>query len=115
MSFDAKSTSVPKPVVEAAFALKEIGDVSPPIKTDRGYVVLRLTQKRPGFSRPLAEVKRQIQQRLFRDLRAKAMDSFVAELRQKYTVTVDEANLAKVTVDTSPGSPSSGGGPGPGM
>jgi peptidyl-prolyl cis-trans isomerase C len=118
MSFDASSTTVPKPVVEAAFALKEVGDISPPVKVDRGYAVLRLTQKRPGFSRPLPEVKRQIQQRLFRDLRAKAMDTFVAELRQKYTVTIDEANLAKVTVDTSPASPMSGGGPGmpgPGM
>ncbi len=39
------------------------------VKTDKGWAVLRLTQKRPGFNRPLAEVKRQIQQRLFRDLR----------------------------------------------
>ena len=37
----------------------------------------------PGFNRPLAEVKRQIQQRLFRDLRTKAMDTFVADLKKK--------------------------------
>ena len=113
-SFDRNATTVPKPIVEAAFALKEVGDVSPPVKTDSGFVVLRLTQKRPGFSRPLAEVKRQIQQRLFRDLRTKAMDAFVAELRQKYTVTIDEANLAKVTVDTGAGSSAPGGLPAPG-
>ena len=49
----------------------------------RAGPIIRLTQKRPGFNRPLAEVKRQIQQRLFRDLRTKAMDTFVADLKKK--------------------------------
>ena len=112
-SFDRATTAVPKPIVEAAFALKEVGDISPPVKVDQGYAVLRLTQKQAGFSRPLPEVKRQIQQRLFRDLRTKSMDAFVADLRKKYTVTVDEANLAKVTVES--GMSTSGPGPaGPG-
>jgi len=99
-SFDKASTLYPKPVIEAAFALKEIGDVSAPVKSDSGYHILRLMQKRPGFSRPLAEVKRQIQQRLFRDVRTRALDAFVADLRKKYAVTIDEANLAKVSIDT---------------
>ena len=112
-SFDRATTAVPRPIVEAAFALKDVGDISPPVKLEQGYAVLRLTQKQAGFSRPLAEVKRQIQQRLFRDLRTKSMDAFVADLRAKYTVTIDEANLAKVTVDT--GMSTSGPGPaGPG-
>jgi peptidyl-prolyl cis-trans isomerase C len=99
-SFERTTALYPKPIVDAAFALKEIGEVSPPVKSDKGYHVLRLTQKRPGFSRPLAEVKRQIQQRLFRDMRTKALDTFVADLRKKFSVTIDEANLAKVNIDT---------------
>jgi peptidyl-prolyl cis-trans isomerase C len=99
-SFDRASTLYPKEIVEAAFALKDVGDVSAPVKSDAGFHVLRLTQKHPGFSRPLAEVKRQIQQRLFRDLRTKALDAFVADLRKKYSVSVDEAVLAKLTIDT---------------
>ena len=50
--FDKDSTAYPKPIIEAAFKLGDVGDVSPPIKTDKGWVVLKLTQKRPGFSRP---------------------------------------------------------------
>ncbi len=74
-------------------------------------MVLRLTQKRPGFSRPLAEVKRQIQQRLFRDVRSKSMDTFVADLKKKSNIEVHEENLAKIVIDTGMGA----GGPPPGM
>ena len=62
-----------------------------------------LTQKRPGFKRPLAEVKRQIQQRLFRDPRTKAMDTFVADLKKKTQIAIHEENLAKVVIETGAG------------
>jgi peptidyl-prolyl cis-trans isomerase C len=116
--FDKESTRYPKPVVEAAFKLAEVGDVAPPIKTDKGWSVIRLTQKRPGFNRPLAEVKRQIQQRLFRDTRTKAMDNFVAELKKKSAIEINEDNLSKVVIDTGAGAAAPGmGGPmgAPGM
>jgi peptidyl-prolyl cis-trans isomerase C len=99
--FAADSATQPKVIIDAAFKLKEVGDVTAPLKTDKGWAVLRLTQKRAGFSRPLPEVKRQIQQRLFRDLRAKSMDAFVADLKQKSSIEIHEDNLAKVTVDTT--------------
>jgi peptidyl-prolyl cis-trans isomerase C len=110
--FDKESTRYPKPIVDASFKLAEVGDVAQPIKTDKGWVIIRLTQKRPGFSRPLAEVKRQIQQRLFRDTRTKAMDNFVAELKKKSNIEVNDANLSKVVIDTGGGGPMSGA---PGM
>ena len=115
--FDKDSTRYPKPVVDAAFKLAEVGDVAQPIKTDKGWSVVRLTQKRPGFNRPLAEVKRQIQQRLFRDTRTKAMDNFVADLKKKSTIEVNEANLGKVVIDTGAGAggPMSGPAGGPMM
>ncbi len=111
--FDRESTRYPKEVVEASFKLAEVGDVAPPIKTEKGFAVIRLTQKRPGFNRPLAEVKRQIQQRLFRDTRTKAMDNFVAELKKKSTIEINDNNLAKVVIDTGAGAgPGGPGGPG---
>jgi peptidyl-prolyl cis-trans isomerase C len=111
--FDKESTRYPKPVVEAAFKLAEVGDVAAPLKTDKGWSVIRLAQKRPGFNRPLAEVKRQIQQRLFRDTRTKAMDNFVADLKKKSAIDINEANLAKVVIDTGtgPGAAPTLGGP----
>jgi peptidyl-prolyl cis-trans isomerase C len=111
--FAADSATYPKPIVDAAFKLKDVGDVSPPVQTDKGWVILRLTQKRPGFNRSLAEVKHQIQQRLFRDLRSKAMDAFVEDLKKKSKIEVNDANLAKVVVEAGPGT--SGMFPGVGM
>jgi peptidyl-prolyl cis-trans isomerase C len=122
--FGEDSATVPKPIVEAAFKLKDVGDLAPPVKTDKGWAVVRLTQKRPGFNRPLPEVKRQIQQRLFRDLRSKAMDAFVDDLKKKSSITINDDNLAKVVVEAGtsrapgselpgmPGAPA--GGPPPG-
>ena len=51
--FAADSATYPKPIVDAAFKIKDVGDVSPPVKTDKGWAILRLTQKRPGFNRSL--------------------------------------------------------------
>ena len=97
--FDKDSTRYPKPLVDAAFKLGDVGDAAE-VKTDKGWTVIRLTQKRPGFSRPLPEVKRQIQQRLFRDLRSKSMDAFVSDLKKKSNIEVHDENLAKVVIDT---------------
>ena len=103
--FASDSATVPKPIVEAAFNLKDVGDLAPLVKTDKGWAIIRLTQKRPGFNRPLAEAKRQIQQRLFRDLRSKAMDTFVDDLKKKSSISISDENLAKVVVEA--GAPSS--------
>jgi peptidyl-prolyl cis-trans isomerase C len=98
--FDKDTMVYPKPLVEAAFKLTEVGEVAGPIKSDKGYHIIKLTQKKPGFTRPLPEVKRQIQQRLFRDLRTKSMESFIAELRKKSKIDIHEDMLAKVLVDS---------------
>ncbi len=97
--FDKDSTAYPKPVVEAAFKLGDVGDLSAPVKTDKGWVVLKLTQKRPGFNRPLAEVKRQIQQRLFRDTRTKKLDAFIADLKKNTNIQIHDDNLGKVVIE----------------
>lgn len=96
--FDRNTPNYPKPLVEAAFALGEVGDVSAPVQSDRGWHVLRLTQKRPGFSRPFAEVKNEIRMRLYREMRSKKMEEFVAEMKNKVKVEINEAELARVTV-----------------
>jgi peptidyl-prolyl cis-trans isomerase C len=114
--FAADSAAYPKPLVDAAFKLKDVGDISPPVKVERGWVILKLTQKRPGFNRSLPEVKHQIQQRLFRDMRSKAQDAFVEDLKKKTNIEINDANLAKVQVEAGPaGNTPPGGVAMPGM
>jgi peptidyl-prolyl cis-trans isomerase C len=96
--FDAKTKDVPKPIVDAAFALQNIGDVSPPVRTEQGVVILKLTGRRKALVRTFDEVKQQIRNQIYRDKRQEAMESFVKNLRDKANVKIDESKLAKVVI-----------------
>lgn len=116
--FDANTKDVPKPIVEAAFKLQNIGDVSQPVKTPQGIAILKLTGRRKALSRTFDEVKQQIRNKLYRDKRQAAMESFVNDLRNKASVKIDESKLSKVQIEgigpgqyPGPGLPP----PGPGM
>ncbi|HEX2572853.1 MAG TPA: peptidyl-prolyl cis-trans isomerase [Polyangia bacterium] len=116
--FDRNTKELPAPIVTAAFALTNLGDVSAPIKTSQGWNVLKLTGRRKALVRTFDEVKGQIKSRLFRDRRQAAMDAFIRDLRGKAQVEVHEDRLAKVQIEAAgpgqfegPGVPP----PGPGM
>jgi len=94
--FDQNATHVPQPVVVAAFALKEIGDVADLVSTDKGFVVLKLTDRRPALSRSMDEAKSEIQRRLLDELRTKKRKEFVEEARKAVKVEIFEDQLAKL-------------------
>ena len=109
--FDAKTKDVPKAIVDASFALTNIGDVSSPVKTEQGIVVLKLTGRRKALVRTFDEVKQQIRNQLYRDKRQESMEGFVKGLRDKANVKIDEGKLAKVQIEgAGPGQY-----PGPGL
>jgi peptidyl-prolyl cis-trans isomerase C len=114
--FAQNSTQWPKEVVEAAFKLKNIGDISAPVKSAKGWHVLKLTGRRKAINRTFEEVKRQIQNRLYRDKRQKAQEDYINELKKKANVQLFEDKLAQVKIDTTPGTGMMGFPPGhPGM
>jgi peptidyl-prolyl cis-trans isomerase C len=122
--FSVGSPEVPAEVVDAAFKLQNTGDVSGAVATKGGFYVLKQTGRRKALVKTFDEVKKQIQNRIYRDKRTKAMEDFVTGLKNAAKITVHEDALAKVRVDTSgvgagdmdgmepPGGPM--GGPGPG-
>jgi parvulin-like peptidyl-prolyl isomerase len=91
--FDRRTAAHPKAVVEAAFALKAVNELSSPIASERGFHILKLEERRPASTRPLSEVKRTIQMRLFQEHRARQMEAWVAELRRGHPVEVFEERL----------------------
>jgi parvulin-like peptidyl-prolyl isomerase len=79
------ATLVPQPIAKAAFSLKNVGDTLPrPVKTERGYSLLKLTGARPALSRKLAEVSDTIRAKLWREHKEKAIDAFVTRLREQH-------------------------------
>lgn len=99
---DRKSTQFPPALIEAAYALKEVGDVSPPVASDKGFHVVKLTQRRAGFTRPIEAVAGEIRRLILRDRRAKKMDEMVAQMREKLKVEIYEDQLTKVTTEPRP-------------
>ena len=100
--FASDTKEVPKPVVEAAFALQKTGDVAGPIAGGDGfYYIIKQTGKRKAIVRDFESVKRQIQNRLYREKRTQAQKDFINGLKAKAKIQVLDDNLAKVRVDTS--------------
>jgi parvulin-like peptidyl-prolyl isomerase len=103
--FDQKTRVHPPEVVAAAFALKEVGDVSPVVKSPAGHHILQLTLIRPAVVRTLVEVKPLIQQRLARTLRAERADALMADLRKNIKVEIDEEALRQAKAAPPPTAP----------
>jgi peptidyl-prolyl cis-trans isomerase D len=59
---------------QAAFAMKP-GEVSDPVKTQYGYHIIKLTEKKDGLTRPIEEVRQQLSDQLtFERAQAQATD-----------------------------------------
>lgn len=99
----------PEAIRKAAFSLQNVGDVFPElVKTDHGFHIVKLTAKREAMVRTLEDARRLIQNRLWREKREHAIESFVAGLRAKAKIKESAELLAKlhVTESAAPQAPS---------
>ncbi len=100
--FDLANKELPAPVVKAAFALVNTGDVSSVVDAGTGqYYVLKQTGRRRSMTKSFDEAKPLIRNKLFREQRLVAQKDFVDKLRAQAKIEINEANLAKVRIDTS--------------
>jgi peptidyl-prolyl cis-trans isomerase C len=99
---DAATLDVPAPVVKAAFALLNTGDVSPVIDAGNGtWYVLKQTGRRKSMTKSFEDAKPAIRNKLFRDKRMTAQKDFVDGLKTGAKIEINDANLAKVRIDLS--------------
>jgi peptidyl-prolyl cis-trans isomerase C len=108
--FAADHKDLPAAVVAAAFALPTVGAVSDVVDGKDGkFYILKQTGTRKASTKSLADATPTIRNKLYRDKRVGAQTTFVADLRSKAKVEINEANLGKVRVDTT----ATAGGPDP--
>lgn len=79
---DAAPGKVVKDFASAAKNLKTVGEISPVIKTEYGYHVLKLVHKAPARAQDFAAVKDQ--------LVAKLRENYIAEQRKAFLAKLDE-------------------------
>lgn len=81
----------------AAFSLSEIGEISPPLKTQYGYHILRLEGKKQ--LEPFEELEESIRSRILRDSRSGMIQSqVVAVQKARYGFKENEQNLSKLSL-----------------
>ena len=63
------------------FTLKP-GETSSPIKTDTGYYIFKVEEKKEPYLRPLSEVRDEIENTIFRDKAQKRYNEWIAKLKR---------------------------------
>jgi peptidyl-prolyl cis-trans isomerase SurA len=74
--------------LDEAMAAMEPNDIRGPIRTDRGWVVLQLVERKSGDLRPYDEIKEQLRKQLYDQQVEKAQQSWLRELRKRAHVDV---------------------------
>jgi peptidyl-prolyl cis-trans isomerase SurA len=77
---------------KAAFALA-VGQISPVVKTSRGFQIVQVVERRGGGARPLDEVKDEIRDRLYNEQLETYRGQFVAELKKDAILDVKMPEL----------------------
>lgn len=88
------------PEFERAAAGLKIGEVSEPVKTQFGYHIIKVTDKKAGPVVEFDKVKDLIAQRLSGERQKEAFDTYMTELKKSYPVDVNQAALDKISINT---------------
>ncbi len=96
-----REPSIDPAIVEAAFKLRELGEVAAePVESEGGWNVIKLTGHRPESKRPLKGVASKIRKRIWRENREKAIEKLVADLRKKYEPEVKPELVEPIVIET---------------
>ena len=108
-SLDDDTGAVDVAIVQAAFALRAVGDTSPVVQVGERYAILRLTGIRPAQDETFERAEDRVRLRLWRERRQGAIDTFLDGLKQQHQVKVHPELVASVKLDDGPPLPPSEG------
>jgi peptidyl-prolyl cis-trans isomerase C len=100
----SRDAPVDEALVEAAFKLREVGDISQaPVPVGEDFSILILTGRRAADAKSLEDATQSIRLRLWRQGRQEAVEQFVDGLRKKHKPEVHPDRMRPIQLDTAPG------------
>lgn len=84
-----------------AFNLKK-GEISNPVKTQYGYHIIKVTDRKEGTALPFEKVKDMLTQKVTSEKQKEVFDSYVKNLRASYKVEINKVAVAKMAAEVAP-------------
>lgn len=81
---------------QIAFSLKK-GEISNPVKTQFGYHIIKVTERKEGEKSDYAKVRDNIRERLKMEKQRTLFDSLIEKLKREGKIKIDEKNLETVS------------------
>ncbi|HMP89950.1 MAG TPA: peptidylprolyl isomerase [Kiritimatiellia bacterium] len=88
----------PEPALDIIFAMREAGETSPVIETDRGLYVFRLMDYQSSSRLPFDVVERNVAHQIVRERRERLVEDMVAESRRAVRVSIRDDVVRSIIV-----------------
>ncbi|UKL13953.1 peptidylprolyl isomerase [Dissulfurimicrobium hydrothermale] len=84
---------------KAAFALK-VGEISAPVKTQFGYHIIKVEEKKPAETKPLKDVMSQVKQMVKMEKQQNELEKLIDQIKTKYPVKIHKDAISALQVES---------------
>ena len=89
-------------VVEKVFTLKQPGEISGPLKTERGTFIIKLVEIRRGAVTSFEDAQRNISRMIYRSKRQEAYNAYCEQLKARFPVEINDKAFEAMIVSPNP-------------